>query len=204
MTKKIIPYAIVALLLAFLFFRECTRETKVVRVTVPAVEGEFKPQKPVYITETDTLYITKWKDRKIYTENPVNDSLAVAYQQAMDSLSRYKLYLDAIQIRSFRNIFENDTIKITVEGEVQGELRYLKPSYLIKEREIDVEVPETKLRLLAGAEIGNNTNFSDFQYKLNVGLQNKKGGIYRLGYSRENFEDIIWIGYDFSILNFKW
>ena len=204
MTNKSIPYAIVALLLAFLFFRECTRETKVVRVTVPAVEGEFKPQKPVYITETDTLYITKWKDRKIYTENPVNDSLAVAYQQAMDSLSRYKLYLDAIQIRSFRNIFENDTIKITVEGEVQGELRYLKPSYLIKEREIDVEVPETKLRLLAGAEIGNNTNFSDFQYKLNVGLQNKKGGIYRLGYSRENFEDIIWVGYDFSILNFKW
>ena len=204
MTSKSIPYIIIALLAAFLLFRECNRETKTITVTVPAVEGEFEPQKPVYITETDTVYITRWKEHEIFTPNPVNDSLAIAYQEAQDSLVRYKMYVDAIQIRTFENVFEDEFLKLTLTGEVQGELRYIKPEYKIKEREIDVEVPETRFRLLAGGEIGNNTTFSDLRYKINVGLQNQKGGIYRLGYARENFQDIIWVGYDFSILNLKW
>ena len=132
----------------------------------------------------------------------LHEDIDIAYQEALDSIARYKMFLDAIQIRSFENIFEDDTIKITVTGEVQGKLNWLKPVYHIKEREIDV--PKTGLRLLAGAEIGNTTLLSDFRYKLNVGLQNKNGAIYRLGYAKEGLQDYIWIGYDISILNLKW
>ena len=201
--KTYLPYIIIAVLLVLFWVNGCQRGDDDGIVTVPPVDGEFKPQKPVYI-KGDTVYVTKWKTRTdtiiVETPNPVNDSLAVAYQKAKDSLERYKMFLDAIQIRNFENIFEDEYLKLTVTGEVQGHLNWLKPEYHIKERE--VQVPVTRLRLLAGAEVG--TDLNDFRYKLNLGIQNREGNIYKLGYAREGMNDVFWLGYEMSVLNFKW
>ena len=118
-------------------------------IIIPAKEGEFKAQKPIYIRDTVTVYKTKWKTAtdtiEVVTENPVNDSLALAYQQAKDSLDRFKMYLNSIQIRQFKNNFEDENITIDITGEVQGQLNWIKPKYKIKEQEI--EVPAKKFGL---------------------------------------------------------
>ena len=201
---KLIPYIIIAVLAAVLWFKGCEKET--IKVKVPEVIGDFEPQKPEYIIEKDTVYITKWKTKtntiEVPTKNPVNDSLVLAYQQAQDSLERFKQYLEAIQIRSFSNTFEDEYLDLTISGKVQGKLLSLKPDYKIKERTIETEAP-TNLRLLAGFEIGNSTLFNDFRYKVNIGLQNASGNIYRFGYAKENvIGHYFWLGYDFSLLKF--
>ena len=134
-------------------------------VTIPEEKGEFKEQKPVYITDTVTVYKTKWKTTtdtiEIITENPVNDSLALAYQQTKDSLNRFKMYLDAIQIKQFSNTFEDEYQIINITGEVQGQLNWIKPKYTIKERQIEVPVK----RFGIGPYIG-----IDYQGKVSGGI----------------------------------
>ena len=134
---------IIAILLGLLIFRDKEKEI----ITIPAKTGSFEPQEPIYITRTDTVFKTKWRTAtdtiEIVTENPVNDSLALAYQKAQDSLERFKLYLDAIQIRQFENTFENSYLKLTIKGEVQGKLNYIRPQWELKPREI--EVPKKRL-----------------------------------------------------------
>ena len=152
---KLIPYIIIAALLAIILIpRACEGETTT--VTIPEQKGEFEAQKPVYITQTDTVYRTKWKTAtdtiEISTENPVNDSLVLAYQNLQDSLERFKMYLDAIQIRKFKNTFEDEYLELTISGEVQGKLNWIKPDYKIKERTI--EVPQKPFSISAFAGYG--------------------------------------------------
>src|SRR5690606_13341962 len=99
-----------------LWFKGCDREDpEPIVVTVPEQSGSFDPQLPIYLPGIPkAVYITKWKDREIETDNPVNDSLAIAYQQ-LDSLQRYVLFLENIQIRRFSNDFEDEYVKITTE-----------------------------------------------------------------------------------------
>lgn len=201
--KKAIPYIIIVVLLAIIFLmQQCEGDKTPITVTIPEEKGSFDFELPTYV-ETDTVYITKWKEVEVKTENPVNDSLAEAYTLALDSLERYKMYVDAIQIRKFKNTFEDSVIKIDVFGEVQGDLNKIGADYTIKERDAEVEQKQTVFRLLAGLEMGQNTQFNDFRYKANLGFQNKKGNVFGLSYERYNKIDYIWLRYDFSFLNFK-
>jgi hypothetical protein len=200
MNLKYIPWITIAILLFVLWFKGCSQEPTTVPVTIPEISGEFEPQEPIYIKGKDSV-ITRWETREIKTQNPVNDSLALAYQEVKDSLERYKMYLTAIQIRDFSNTYEDEFVKFHLTGQVQGELNWIKPNYTIKERKIDVPVPQMKFRLLAGAEIGNNLLLNDFRWKANLGLQNAKGNIFRLGYGKEALQDYFYLGYDVSIFS---
>lgn len=204
---KILPYAIIAILVFVLFFKGCGKETETITVKVPEVSGDFEEQGPEYIIKRDTIYVTKWKTKtktvEIETPNPVNDSLAIAYQNIKDSLGRYKLYLDAIQIKTFENTFEDEYLKLSLTGRVQGDLLGITPKYTIKEREIETEIESAKLRFLLGGGIGNNLNFNDFTYRGNLGLQNAKGNIIRAGYSKMRGEDYIFLEYDFSLFQIE-
>ena len=205
MDKRYLPWAIIAVLALLLWFNGCQQEEdKGIEVEIPEQEGSFTPQKPTYVYKTDTLYVTKWKTIEIKTKNPVNDSLALAYQKAKDSLDRYKLYLDAISIRDFENIFEDDFVKLTMKGQVQGELKYIQPTYLIKKRTVTIDSPpQTFLRGLVVLEIGQNQTMSDFRYKASLGLQNARGNIYRVGFGYENLQQYVYLGYDLSLFNWK-
>jgi hypothetical protein len=196
---KLIPYVIIAILLFVLFFKRCgDRGSNTIET--PEIEGDFEEQEPDYIKGKDSI-ITKWKTKEIKTPNPVNDSLAIAYQSAKDSLERYKLYLSAIQIKTFKNTFEDEYLNLSLTGRVQGDLLGITPKYTIKSQEI--EIPEPSLRFLIGGGIGNNIDFNDFTYRVNLGLQNSKGNIIRVGYSRIRSQDYIFLGYDVSIFEIR-
>lgn len=212
MKKLIQPIAIAALLI-FIFFKSCGNENlepKIIEVKVPAQAGEFEPQQPIHSDGKDT--IIRWKEIEIRVPNPVNDSLAIAYQKLSDSLNaaqaeieRYKMYLDAIQIRDFESYFEDEYLKLTISGQVQGKIKSIKPEYTIKPRTATTSIDPEKsvFRLLGGVEFGNNTLLNDFRYKANIGFQNAKGNIFSLSYERWNSQHYIWVGYDFSIFSIE-
>ncbi|HET8885246.1 MAG TPA: hypothetical protein VFM70_02730 [Salinimicrobium sp.] len=206
-------YITIAVLLAIIFFKGCDKEkdVQIIEVEVPAVSGKFDPEKPKHEDAMDPVEV-KWKNRFIKVANPVNDSLASAYRELKEKytsdsleLERYKMYLEAIQIRQFSQTFEDDYLTANISGEVQGDVRSVGFDYTIKPRKIKAEVPikETVFRLLVGAEIGNNTELSDFNYKLNIGLQNVNGDIFRGGYARQFSTDYIWVGYDHSLFRIR-
>ena len=196
---KLIPYIVIAILLFVLLFKGCGDQGSTT-ITTPEIGGDFEEQEPNYIKGKDSI-ITKWKTKEIKTPNPVNDSLAIAYQSAKDSLERYKLYLSAIQIKTFKNTFEDEYLKLSLTGRVQGDLLGVTPKYTIKSQKI--EVPETSLRFLIGGGIGNNLGFNDFTYRVNLGIQNGSGNIVRGGYSRMRGQDYIFIDYDFSLFELR-
>ena len=200
---KLIPYVIIAILLFVLFFKGCGDRGSTT-ITTPEIEGDFEEQEPIYITNTDTVYITKWETLtdtiEVETKNPANDSLDLAYKSAKD-LERYKLFRSATQIKTFKNTFEDEYLKLSLTGSVQGDLLGITPKYTIKSQE--VEVPETSLRFLVGGGIGNNLSFNDFTYRVNLGIQNGSGNIVRGGYSRMRGQDYIFIGYDVSLFEVR-
>lgn len=204
---KLAPYLVILILIGMLFFKGCgSAAPETFTVKVPEVSGEFKPEAPKYDPVPEIPYVIQWKDRTIKIPNPVNDSLLNAYTAAMaenDSLKQLLLYVDAIQLRTFTNTFEDDYLNLSIKGQVQGYLQYLKPEYTIKERSLEVESPETALRILAGFEFGANKQLTDFPIKLNLGMQNAKGNIFKASYMRLQGQDYYLGGYDFSILNIR-
>lgn len=204
---KLAPYIIIAILAIILFFKGCgSKDPETIKVKVPEVTGEFEKQEPDYEPVPEIPYVIQWKERTIEIPNPVNDSLVKIYQQAMaenDSLKQMLLYLDAIQLRNFSNDFEDEYLKLTVSGQVQGKLKYIKPEYTIKERTVEVDDPETSLRFLAGFEFGANEGISTFPLKANLRMQNAKGNILSGSFMRLGDQNFYLVGFDFSILNIK-
>lgn len=211
---KILPWVLSVVLIFLLWLKSCKgdkTEPEIIKVEVPAQSGTFEPQQPIHENSGDSTII-KWKEIEIKVPNPINDSLAIAYQKLSDSLTvaqaeieRYKMYLDAIQIKDFSSHFEDEFLDLTISGKVQGEVKSIFPKYTIKPRTIQTEItPEkTVFRLLGGIEFGNNTLLNDFRYKANLGFQNAKGNIFMLSYERHNLQNYIWAEYDFSILEVK-
>lgn len=211
--KKIIQPLIIAALLFFLFTKSCGRkepEPKIVTIEVPAQSGGFEAKEPehspvVDSTANDSVEV-KWKT--LVTENPVNKKLVQEnkkllekYKNAKDSLERYKMYVQAVQLRNFSSHFEDDYIDLTITGKVQGKVKSITPKYTIKPRTVkDTVYPEeTVFRVLAGFEIGNNTSLNDFKWKVNLGIQNRKGNVFKASYAKWYGQDYIFIGYDFSL-----
>ena len=194
--SDIFPYIVIACLLVVIWFQGCDRETRYIEI--PAEEGEFETRTEfVYIEVPDTVYMDRWREVEVPTENPVNQDLVDQYQNATDSIARLNLYIDAIQERQFRETFEDDYLRATASGLVRGELLGLSLDYTIKPRTI--EAPQTRFRLLGGFSIGNNTELSGFRWKASMGLQNDQGNIFRLGYGDN---ETIWLGYEASLIRF--
>lgn len=201
---KIIAFIVIAFLVFVFFFDRCGNQEGTT-VKTPEIEGNFEEQEPIYIPTIDTVYVDRWETVtdtiEIEVKNKVNDSLALAYKSAKDSLERYKLFRNAIQIRTFKNTFEDEYLKLSLTGRVQGHLLGITPNYTIKPREIEVE--GVSLRFLVGGGIGNNLGFNDFTYRVNLGVQNGSGNIARMSYSRMRGQDYVFIDYDISLFEFR-
>lgn len=192
--------AIVLLLISFGVIWHISKPAKpqIIKVTVPEVVGTFKPQKPKVINTTD----------KECVENPINDQLISEnkklkqdYEKANDSIKKI-LFYKAVKLSKFTSTFENDTIKIDINGVVQGEVKEITPKYIIKERKIDVllKQKETVFRLLGGVEIGNTTQLNAFTAKANLIFQNRKGNTASISYDTNK---TIWIGKSWSVFDLK-
>lgn len=213
-TKQIdwvkLAYLAFAILFAVLWIRGCEgTKPQIVRVKVPELKGNFKPQKPINHPVNIPVFLPKNNKTKIVKiENPIdaklileNEKLKADFARETDSLKSL-LYDRAIQLNNFSTKFEDENLQLNIEGVVQGEVKEVTPSYKIKSKEIKTEVKckETAFRVLAGAEIGLPRDLSKVPVKGNLMFQNGKGNILSVGYDNNI---TIWLGYHFSIFNYK-
>lgn len=200
------------LLFISLWFNGCTgneRAETITKVTIPAVVGKFESKKPNHepvLIKANSPQLENIKP--IYRENPLNEKLLAEneklkndYSKMSDSL-KAKTYEKAIELNSFSSKFEDDNLKINIEGIVRGEVQEITPSYIIKEKTIPVLIKQKEMvfRLLGGIEIGNNLKLDNFSVKANLMFQNRKGNIFSGSFDTSQ---TIWIGYNASIFNIK-
>ena len=176
---KYIIIGIVVLLTAFFIGRWASpKETKIVKVTIPELSGNS----PIIINSKPLIQFKDslvYKDSLIVTENPFNKELADKYINLESEIERLKEYIKSIEVRKYKIPFENDTIKIVGDVEVQGELRSLKYNWAIKERKLDIPVNLKKptMNLLFGGSVSNSIELDKFNFNTNLGIQRKNGDL---------------------------
>lgn len=192
---KYIIFGIIIILTAFFVGRWTSpTETKIVKVNIPELSGKspiiINP-KPLIQFKDSLIY----KDSLIVTENPFNKELADKYINLESETKRLKEYIKSIEVRKYKVPFENDTIKIVGDVEVQGELKSLKYNWTIKERVFDtpVDVKKTTMNLLMGGSVSNSIELDKFNFNANLGLQRKNGDLIITSYGI--FDKSIQVGY---------
>ena len=173
-------YILIGLLIFSLFLqRSCNSNIKLSKdttVVIPAKDGTFVKTKSNEI-EYDTIVKDTiiYKDKKIIIDN-TDKTIVEKYLKAKDSIEKLKIILDAAKIRKYSNNFDDDNIKLTIESETTGKLNWIKPTYTIKEKVVNVpiKVKETVFALYGGVEIYNNLQLSNPGIKVDLGIQNKK------------------------------
>lgn len=195
---NVVSLMLLAISLGVIWYMSKSTKPQIIKVLAPEVIGAFKPQKPTTLKETDTLYLANPIDEKLITEN---DSLKMLYINSKPAV-RDSICNELIKLKPITSTFENDTIKIDVNGVVQGEIKQIALTYKIKAKTIEVQVipKETVLRVLSGIEIGNTTQLNNFKVKANLMLQSRKGNVYSGSY---DINKTIWIGCNWSIFDFK-
>lgn len=192
---KYIIIGIIIILTAFFIGRWTSpTETKIVKVTIPESSGKspiiINPEPLIQFK--DTLI---YKDSLIVTENPFNKELADKYINLESETERLKEYIKSIEIRKYKIPFENDTIKIVGDVEVQGELKSLKYNWTIKERKLDIPVSlkRSTMNLLFGGSVSNSIELDKFNINANLGLQRKNGDLILTSYGI--FDKSVQVGY---------
>lgn len=130
-------------------------------------------------------------ENKIFDIQKQNDSLKNNFKSLPDTIKNIE-YNKAVQLKLFEKTFEDNFLKGQINGIVQGDVKDLGFSYEMKKQPI----PKTKFRLLGGVGIANTLKIDKPLFKANLGFQNSKGNILRIGYDSD---ERILVGYDFSI-----
>jgi hypothetical protein len=192
---KYIIIGVASLLLSFFIGRwTSSTETKIVKVTIPATSGKspviINPE-PIIQTKDSLIY----KDSLIVTENPFNKDLADKYISLESETDRLKEFIKSIELRKYKIPFENDTIKIIGDVEVQGELKSLKYNWTIKQRtyDIPVKIKKPTMNLLLGGSVSNTVKLDGFNFNANLGIQRKNGDLILGSYGI--FNKSIQVGY---------
>jgi hypothetical protein len=199
------------LFFACLFFRSCsgTSTPGTTSVTVPAITKTLPADT---VIKHQVLEVRKMvRDRK--TENKYLKDLSeaeqriIAYQEEIDNMQSEFMWSDSIkkaemfrlatELKKFESNFEDEHLKLTINGIIAGnQVKEITPTYTIKAKKIDVVQKQVKFRMLVGGGLGNSLTFDKPLFNANIGLQNAKGNVLRIGYDSESR---IFIGYDFSL-----
>jgi len=183
-------------------------------IVIPAHVGDFKPDTQIVHVPVDrTVEVPKWyKDSKKEKElNERNkqlderikgyqktvDSMVVAFHE-LDSIGKMNAYLEATSLNKFSTEFEDDRIKLFIQGVVRGEVQEITPAYMIKEQKIPIE-DLRKRYLLLGGGAGMSTEMNTFTAKMNLSLQNKKGSLYTASFQRIGNQNFGLIEYNFRL-----
>ncbi len=152
-----------------------------VEVKVPKIEKDF-----------DTLYFPKPE----YSIKKVIDSIYYKqYISLIDSLDKNELFKDAITIREYKQVFEDDSVKIDSYIKTRGTLLSSQVSYLVKQRVIlvDTVIPLTvprKAKLYVGGYIYPSIKNNPLE-SLGIGpsvmlLNRKQTKSFNIGYDAVN------------------
>jgi hypothetical protein len=181
------------LILLFLLNKSCNPEPSFTTVKIPEIKNVFKTDT---IEKQVTIYVPRpFKDRsneeKLLNDiSELNEQLNLYKEELdnaideftyLDSINKVKAYADAIALREFNQPFEDEFIKIENSGYTFGTLKSLQTSYTIKEREIKVDIPKSKINVSAGLFLGNNTELSQFIYGGNLTVKNTSINYIRIG-----------------------
>ena len=217
--KNKIPYIIIAILLAILWFKSCSKfqngtnnQSNKHEIKTPETKGSFEPKDSIkhepiklpsnknnqFVDVNKMVQNEKLKNdiAKLYSEMEMQQK---AFAQESDSLKRIILYNKATQLNEFHQEYEDDKLYLLASGLVAGsEVKQLGFNYTIKKQSITI--PETKFRLLAGGSVGNTLDFQNPLFSAGIGFQNKKGSILLGSFDTEKR---ISIGYYQSIFKVK-
>lgn len=193
---------IIIVLVTCLFVQRSCNNKNTSIIKVPSITGTFKKIIPIPI-KYDTLYKDSivYKDKVIKITNPVDVKLAESYLKAKDSIARLNLYISAIEIKRYKEVFDDSNVTITVDAETTGKLNWMKPSYVIKERDITIplKVKQTVFAAYLGGGMGISKTMTP-SFTGNVGFQNKRGDIILGGYAVDGTVSATYI---VRILNIK-
>ena len=207
--KKALPWIGWILFFLCLWFKGCSNGQKVSNNEV-VIKEVTKTLPADTLVKIVPITVEQWyKDTK--AENKLKADIKEMYSRLLnyeeetawmqeefahkDSLQKAELYRLATQLKAFESQFEDEHIKLTINGILAGgDVKEITPTYTIKER--TVNVPQTKFRLLAGGGISNTLTFDKPLFNANIGFQNAKGNILRFSFDTEQR---IMIGYDFSL-----
>ena len=190
---------LILILILLMWFKGCGGVPKTITVTTPAIHGTTVAVKPETIVIHDTVYkkIKLAADRKeIDSLIKRNVQLEVAFAMADN---KEELYKKAIELNDFNHTFEDTILKATVSGISRGTVQSIKLDYTIKPHTDVIKVPQTRFRLLGGAEVGMTKELSKFNVKANIGLQNAKGNVFSIS---ADTDQRFYIGYGFSLFSF--
>ena len=197
------------LFLTCLFFRSCTGTNGATSVTIPAITKTLPADTVIkhQVVEVSKMIKDRTNEKKLSKDIEEMYDRLKNYQEEInwmqdeyhhsDSIKQAELYRLATELKKFESNFEDDHLKLTINGIIAGnEVKEIKPSYTIKERKIDVPQKQVKFRLLGGVGLANTLTFNKPLFNANLGFQNAKGNVLRIGYDSESR---IFFGYDFSI-----
>ncbi|OBQ56092.1 hypothetical protein JJL45_05235 [Tamlana sp. s12] len=199
------------LLFICLWFKGCRNNEDPKTVEIPEIKKELPTQKPVHIPAENALndleenlskheVVRKGHLENINVLNKENETILLKFAKENDSLKRILMYKNAISINAFKSVFEDDYIKLELDGLVRGEVQSLTPNYTIKPRQVPALIKPVKFRLLAGVGVSNTIAMDKPLFSAKLGFQNKKGNILNVGYDSEKR---ITIGYDFTVFKIK-
>lgn len=173
---KWIYWAIIGVLITLLILQhscqgngdtKTTVTTRDVDVIVPGSEGSFETPTNQHELPSAGKDSIVYYDKLIYVESKVNKELVDKYKAAENEIDRLNVFLNSIRERDNVTEFEDDYLKLKIDTKVQGKLKEVKPSYIIKPRTITI--PETtitkettvssKFALFAGVNAQTNTSF---------------------------------------------
>ena len=205
--KSIWQPIVIAILVFLLIQNSCSRNAEIKTVIVPEVKGKFEAAKPTNVPIIDkpnfdkSKPITKSNDafyqKQIDALLAENENLINAFKDAPDTVKITK-YEKAIELNNFFKVFEDSIATVKVNGTARGTIESLAIDYTIKERTIFVPIKK-KIGVYLGAEMGSNFDLNQFTYKANLGVQNKKGTIYKASFQQIGSKKFGLMGIDFKI-----
>jgi hypothetical protein len=206
--KRTWKYLLIVVII-ILLYKQCNQQPQLVtKIVTKEVKGKFQEVKPIHDTILITRTLTNSKEDK-FLQGQIeqlikeNKGLTEYFNEASDSV-RLLMYERAVELKSFAHTFENDTIKATTSGIVQGEVKSIKLDYTIKPQTIEIPKPKEKVfSLLAGGGFGIDTELRQPIYKANLGFQNKKGNVYFASFQRIGSNDFITAEINFNIFSIK-
>lgn len=201
------------LLFLVLWFKGCSGSSNpsVTTITTPAITKTLPTATTPEIKHIP-VEVPKWyKDRA--NEKKLSKDIAEMYDRIQgyqeeidnmqsefmwsDSIKKAELYRLATELKKFESNFEDENLKLTINGIVGGnEVKEITPTYTIKSKKIDVPQKQVKFRMLVGGGLGNSLTFDKPLFNGNIGFQNAKGNVLRFSFDTEQR---IMIGYDFSL-----
>ena len=197
------------LFLTCLFFRSCTGTNGATSVTIPAITKTLPADTVIkhQVVEVSKMIKDRTNEKKLSKDIEEMYDRLKNYQEEInwmqeefknsDSVKQAELYRLATELKKFESNFEDDHLKLTINGIIAGnEVKEIKPSYTIKERKIDVPQKQVKFRMLVGGGLGNSITFDKPLFNANIGFQNARGNILRFSFDTEQR---IMVGYDFSL-----